>query len=533
VSRSSFRRADSPERRARQREVERVLALHGLLRGPREVAGGSPPLAPGAAGFAARLREALGQLGPAFSVFGLDLASRVDLLPAEDCLELAATPDGPEAGSAAAPAEPALGRPLGELFASVEAEPRAAWGFVQEHGARLADGRAVVLRVLRPGVEEALERDLPLLPLLGRAFADSGRGGFPLDDAVAGFRESLTQALDLSFQAEGLAALAEEAEASGVIRAPSVVEGLAGTRAVVLEDLGGRPLLEAAAAETGRARDELARRLCLGWLRQALLGRAFPVAPRGMDLRWLADGRIAFTGGPFARPPGASQENLGRWLLAASAHDPDEACARLLRETIREGPPGSEERLRLRLRQAVPFRDGGWSAAGQGLAEDLFLHARFARECGYRPRGHLLAFQRGLFWIASAARELAPERDAFAEALEDFRLLASLDRVGEAARFDALGPNLERYAALMADLPEKLDAVLSRAAAGGLREPAPAPGARSGEGGFPASFAAVLLALGAVVLLARQLGGEGWVEQAAPAVFFGLGVLLLRWAGRP
>src|SRR6185503_5774779 len=132
------------------------------------------------------------------------------------------------------------------------------------------------------------------------------------------------------------------------------------TGLLVVDDLGGEPL----ASDEGTAGNgDEARRLCLAWLYQAWRGSGFPVAPEGSRLLRLPQRRLAFAGGPFARLPLTTQNNVWRYLLAAADHDPDAAGGYLLREMVR-GEGGDEEELRLRMRQAVPFRDGAWSAAG-------------------------------------------------------------------------------------------------------------------------------------------------------------------------
>jgi hypothetical protein len=275
------------------------------------------------------------------------------------------------------------------------------------------------------------------------------------------------------------------------------------------------------------------RRLCLAWLRQALQGRAVPVEPRGPYVEVLPGDRLVFTGGPMARIPLASQANLWSYLVAAARRDPDGVCDRLLKEMTREEPSASEERLRLRLRQAVPFRDGGWNLEGENLAEDLFLHWRFSRECGFRPRVPLLAFWRGLAVVADTARRLAPDRDALLQGLDELRFTSSVNQVREMLAADQLIESFERYAVLMSRLPERLDEALTAAAEGGRRRDGAAPpaGDAGRRQGSPLPLIAVLLALAAVALLARQLGGV-WDGRAGAILFFGAGAFLLWWMGR-
>lgn len=514
--------------RPRQREIEAVLAEHGLLRGPRRIDGPA-----GGEGLAGRLAAALPRLGPGFTAFGLYLGSRPDLLRADECAELSALPDRSEPLSgdeilALATAE--LGRPPQEVFAAFEEVPRASRLLFQEHGAALLNGEPVVVRFLRQDIEERIEADLPWLPVLAPVFAEAGLPGFPLAAAIADFHAALAQSADLAREAEALELLAGEAEGFGPLRAARVWSELSTARFLVFADLGGISLdaVLAAAGET------VARRLCLVWLRQALLGRAFPVEPTGSHVAVLPGERIALTGGAFARPPAAAQANLWRYLIAAVERNPDEACKYLLREMTLEGPSAiAEEQLRLRLRQAVPFRDGSWSRSGDSLAEHLFLHWRFAVELGYRPRIHLVAFFRGLYAVGAAARRLSPGRDALVQGIEEARLVASVNQIGDRAAPERLEETLEQYAMLLSQLPQRLDEALTAAAAGGLRQ-APPQGTAPPPERERASplFAAGLLGLGAAALLARAFPDGVWGERIGAALVLIVGFLLLRLAGR-
>jgi ubiquinone biosynthesis protein len=525
MTRPQARPSAGPGSRQRRREVGRVLTEAGLLGGPRRIC---PPVHDP---FARRLRGALEDLGPTFTAFGLYLSSRADLLPAADCLELGALPDQAAPLPAAAVLEVVtaeLGRPAAAVFADFDDRPRESRPLTQAHGARLVAGQAVVVRVVRPGVEAAMATDLPHLEDLAPAFAGAGR----LDPFAAGagtdFQEDLWRSFDLSVEAAALEALAQDTADEGLAGVPAIYRHLATPRVVVYQDLGGEPL--DVEVEVPR---ELARRLCLAWLRQALMGRLFPIAPRGPGLSLLPDGRIGFTGGLFARPPAASQANLWGYLAAASRRDPDEVCNRLVQEMSREGPATSEESFRLRLRQGVPFRDGGWTAEGSSLAEHLFLHWRFARECGYRPRAHLVDFIRGLATVAAAARRLEPEGDSLSEALGELRLAAGVDQVGEMLAPEQAIELFERYAALLAQLPEQLDQVLTRAAVPRApRHPSASPrGPTAGSRGSPVPLIASLIALAAVALLAHQIGGGAFGERLGALLFFGAGAALLWWLG--
>lgn len=98
-----------------------------------------------------------------------------------------------------------------------------------------------------------------------------------------------------------------------------------------------------------------------------------------------------------------------------------------------------------------------------------------------------------------------------------------------------MGETLERYGALMLDMPQRLDGALTALAAGRGDPAEERAGAGEPRASFAFAFAAVL-ALAAVALATRQLaglfaGGAGlWAERAGAGVFVVLGGLLLRAA---
>ena len=113
-----------------------------------------------------RLARALQELGPAFIKLGQSLAVRGDLLGeaiARDLSELQDRLPSFPAAKAKAVVEAELERQLGQLFASFEAEPVAAASISQVHFAVTVEGDEVAVKILRPGIERAIERDLDFL----------------------------------------------------------------------------------------------------------------------------------------------------------------------------------------------------------------------------------------------------------------------------------------------------------------------------------------------------------------------------------
>ncbi|WP_158880702.1 ubiquinone biosynthesis regulatory protein kinase UbiB [Rhodanobacter sp. L36] len=191
-----------------------------------------------------RLRLALTDLGPIFVKAGQVLSTRRDLIPADIADELSLLQDQVEpfdGAEARAIVERELKSPIGRLYAHFDEVPLASASIAQVHAATLHDGREVVVKVLRPGIDARIDRDVRLLHSLGELAqrwhpnADKIR---PLD-VVAEVEKMLENELDL--QREGASAsLLKRNFASGVdLYVPEVHWELTSTRVLTLERVHG------------------------------------------------------------------------------------------------------------------------------------------------------------------------------------------------------------------------------------------------------------------------------------------------------
>jgi len=494
-------RSDRTTLKQRREQVVERLAAYGLTRGPhRIVRVGSAWDREASLGL--KLRFAFTDLGPIFSSFGRYLATRVDLLPAADCLELEAIPDETIPMSHADVQQlmrSETGCAPEEVFLSFESEPFESRLLHQLHHARLRqNGLPVVIKFVRPEIAAQLLCDLELLELI-----EGPARSTIFKKAIADFAATLRQQMDLTNEARALETLRRDAEDLEMLRVPEVVRDLCGTSMLAVEQLLCK-------SPESLDRDAVARLLCSAWLRQALMGHIFPVDPCRANVAVISDKRIAFTGGVFSSLPGDSQSNLWNYLIASGGDNPDHACSCLLKEVRPDGPPGADEDLRHRFRQVVPFRDSGWYSGDDAnhLIEHLVVHWQAATDCGYVPQPHLSAFCRGLFAIARLAQQLSPETDPLLEGLQEARLLESVARMREMLSLQHLGDHLDRYAALMMATPQRLDQMLTLASEGSARVRLHVPETTSHQRqkNSTAVTTAMLFLLAAVALLFFAIG---------------------------
>ncbi len=195
----------------------------------------------------ARLRLALEELGPIFVKFGQILSTRRDLMPADIADELALLQDRvkPFPGDVAIAAiETALGAPIAELFGSVDVIPLASASIAQVHPATLKDGREVVIKVLRPGIEQQIEGDLRVLRALAaiadKRLADSDR--IRPKAVVAEIERALTDEVDLLREGANGSLLRRNFLGSTELKVPEMIFSHSKQRALTMERVYGVPL---------------------------------------------------------------------------------------------------------------------------------------------------------------------------------------------------------------------------------------------------------------------------------------------------
>jgi ubiquinone biosynthesis protein len=194
-----------------------------------------------------RVRMALESLGPIFVKFGQVLSTRRDLLPPDLSDELTRLQDNVPpfpAAQARALVEKAYGRSIEDIFASFEAEPVASASIAQVHFATLKSGRAVAVKVLRPGMLRVIDDDLRLLHTLAlwveRLFADGRR--LKPREVVAEFDGYLHDELDLVREAANGAQLRRNMAGLNLVLVPEMVWELCTSTVIVMERMHGVPI---------------------------------------------------------------------------------------------------------------------------------------------------------------------------------------------------------------------------------------------------------------------------------------------------
>jgi ubiquinone biosynthesis protein len=191
-----------------------------------------------------RIRLALEELGPIWVKLGQALSTRRDLLPTDIADELEKLQDRvpPFPGSEAkAIIEGAYGKSVGEVFAEFDETPLAAASIAQVHTARLRSGEEVVVKVVRPGIREKIERDLEVMYVLAQFARDYSKEGHRLRpyEVVQEYEKTILDELDLMREAANAAQLRRNFAGSELLYVPDVYWDYCRPEVMVMERIRG------------------------------------------------------------------------------------------------------------------------------------------------------------------------------------------------------------------------------------------------------------------------------------------------------
>jgi len=194
-----------------------------------------------------RIRLALEELGPIFVKFGQALSTRRDLLPVDIADELAKLQDSVPpfpSEQAIAILNEVYGEPVEQVFKRFDVEPLAAASIAQVHTAQLQNGQEVVVKLLRPGVQEQIEGDLDVLRMiagLAAKYWEHGKRLRPLE-VVAEYERTIVDELDLMREAANAAQLKRNFGVSDMLYVPDVYWDFCRPEVLVQERIYGIPI---------------------------------------------------------------------------------------------------------------------------------------------------------------------------------------------------------------------------------------------------------------------------------------------------
>jgi len=452
-----------------------------------------------------RLRRALETLGPIFVKFGQVLSTRRDLLPLDVADELARLQDRvpPFAAEAArVEIERGLGRPLEEVFAEFSREPVASASIAQVHLATLQDGTEAAVKVLRPGVEQAIARDVALLEtaawLMERLWAEGRR--LKPREVVAEFSRHLHEELDLLREAASASQLRRNFEDSPLLAVPRVYWDWCSERVMVMERMHGTPVSQVARLRAqGIDIPRLARAGVEIFFTQVFRDGFFHADMHPGNILVAEDGRyVALDFGIMGTLTETDKSYLAQNFLAFFNRD----YRRVAQAHLDAGwvPPGT--------------RVDDFEGAIRAVCEPIFARPlkeisfgrlllrlfQTSRRFNVQIQPQLVMLQKTLLNIEGLGRELDPELDLWQTAKPFLEHWMS-EQVGWRALLRHVREESPGWAAMLPQLPRLAHRLLAEDRLGELREALERLSAHSARRNRLLAALAVLLAAGLVFII--------------------------------
>ena len=423
-----------------------------------------------------RIRLALEELGPIWVKFGQAISTRRDLLPPDIANELAklqdAVPPFP-AEQALAILDSAYEQPVDEVFERFDREPLAAASIAQVHTARLPDGKEVVVKVLRPGVQQKIEQDLEVMrtiAALADRYWEHGKRLKPME-VVSEYEQTIFDELDLMREAGNAAQLKRNFEGSDMLYVPEIYWDFCRPEVLVQERIHGIPISDMNALHAaGTNIERLAENGVEIFFTQVFRHNFFhadmhpgnilvmvedPENPKyaavdfGIvgtlnpeDKQYLAENFLAFFERDYHRI--AKLHLDSGWVPEDARIDQLETAVRTVCEPIFNKPLSE-----------ISF------------AQVLMRLFRVAQRFNVEIQPQLILLHKTLFNIEGLGRELYPELDIFKTARPVLRQWMD-EQIGARAMIDDFRENLPQLRQALRELPGVLRELSERAKAGDL-----------------------------------------------------------------
>ncbi len=406
-----------------------------------------------------RLARSLERLGPVAIKLGQLLSTRADIIGVEFAQDLSRLKDrlAPfPIEIARRQVEAGLGRPVESLFEDFGAAVAGA-SLAQAHEARLADGRRVAVKVLRPGIARRVAADAAVLRLAARLVARLSPAARRLEPRA--FAETVIRAteleLDLRLEAAGADELGEVMARDGYMDAPKVVWDGVGKGVLTLAWAQGEALSDPASLDQpGLDHRRLADNLIRAFLAQALDHGVFHADLHEGNLFVAPPARVmAVDFGIIGRLGAAERRYLAEILWGFLERD-YERVARVHFEAGYVPETHSVAAFAQALR-AVGEPVFGRAASEVSMSRVLIQLFEITALYDMRLRPELVLLQKTMMTVEGVARRIYPEHDIWAAAEPVVRrwILRELSPAAQVRRFAGEAADALRAIARYAQAP--------------------------------------------------------------------------------
>jgi ubiquinone biosynthesis protein len=420
---------------------------------------------------AEHLRRACEELGTLFIKLGQVLSTRGDLLHDAYRTELAKLQDEVVPLPATAIAEVIredLGAPPDQLFAFFDLKPMGSASIGQVHAARLRDGRDVVLKVRKPGVDELVPIDLAILAGLIEEWSPR----FPVLDhydargLLREFGDALRAELDYGREAANVRFFRDAFANEHGFTLPDVIDEYSKKRVLTEERAQGRKASEVADLPK-RHRAVAARRIARFVLEPAFERGVFYADPHPGNLLIQEDGSLSVIDfGKVGRLTPDTRRRVADMFVAIVRSDAQRLADRLIEVTAPDHPVDRDAMTRELDRMLALYVDVSLDHMRFGDAISELL--RLVRRHDLRAPGTLVQFFKALAMCEGVLQAIDPD-SSFTDYLQPMIRKLVYQTTAGPQLLGRLRDSAVDAAELSLELPRRIDRVLGEIERGNLR----------------------------------------------------------------
>ena len=414
---------------------------------------------------AERLTETMIDLGPAFIKVGQVLSTRPDIVP-PTYVDVFATLQDEVPEDVGGDPFPVVEAELGDDLDLESVDPVAGGSLAYVYSAEY-EGERVALKVRRPNVVPAIERDLRvirgLIPLVA-TFADENQR-YSVENAASDFEEIILEELDFEREATIMREIGDNVDDDDRVVVPTVCQELCSERIVAMEYVEGEKVTnDGALADVDLDATGMATLIARTYLKMGLVDGVYQADPHPGNLAVTPDGRLViYDYGMSQRLTPQEQEDVLSLYRALVRRDVDGLVSTLVALEVLE-PTVDRTAVRRVLEMVIENLEGRGDVTWRTIITELFsmLH-----EFPFRIPPNVMLLVRVGTVGEGICRSLDPEFD-FLDATQSFLVDHGFIESELEALFEELRGDLRTSGPAMARIPGRADSVLGQLQRGEL-----------------------------------------------------------------